>query len=108
MCTFRALHCERSAYTHTPLWEPSRRPGPAEPACPNRDVYSTQARVSTTRKQRDSALGEGLFCTPHLVFAHFPGEASTAAVGGHPPLGSLWSPGVHQWRQTVMYIYAEI
>lgn len=72
-------------HPHPPRWEPSRRPGPAEPACPNQDVYSTQARVNTARKQRDSALGEGLFCTPHLVFAHFPGEARHGGCWRTPP-----------------------
>lgn len=69
-----------------PRWGASRRPGPAEPACGNQDVYSTQARVNTTRKRRDKkTLGEGLFCAAHLVFAHFPGEPRHGGCCRAPP-----------------------
>lgn len=68
-----------------PRWEPSGRLGPAEPACRNQDVYSSQARVSTTRTQRDSAVGEGLFCTADLVFARFAGEPRHGGCWTTPP-----------------------
>lgn len=40
-----------------------------------------------------------------LVFQVSPGMA---AVGGHPPFGSLCSPGLDQRHRTTMYISAEI
>lgn len=79
----RAQHLHPPA---RPRWGASRRPGPAEPACGNQDVYSTQARVNTTRKRRDKkTLGEGLFCAAHLVFAHFPGEPRHGGCCRAPP-----------------------
>lgn len=80
----------------SPRWEPSGRPGPAEPACRNQDVYSRQARVSTTRTQRGSTVDEGLFCTARLVFARFPGEPRHGGCWRTPParvtLGSRCAP----------------
>lgn len=73
ICTFRAIYA--SAACTSPLWDTSKGPGLAELVCQNLGIYSTQTYVSTTRKQRGTALYKVAFCTQHLVFAHSPDEA---------------------------------
>lgn len=87
-----ALRAQRLHPPTRPRREPSGRPGPAEPACENQGVYSAQARVNTARTRRDSALGEGLFCTAHLVFARSPGERRQGGCGRTLPSGVTLEP----------------
>ena len=99
--------CEHSMYI--PLLGTEQGAGPSRTSLSK----SGYLQYSNTCKHHQKAKGHCIAWNTILystsgICSFSSWTQARVAVGGHPPFGSLWRPGVDRWHRTMMYISAEI